>query len=53
MMEWFKENAVTVEKAREAKPSSLKDKFTIGVLADVEKPVYTEEYQKIREKVKT
>ncbi|MFC1579440.1 2-oxoacid:ferredoxin oxidoreductase subunit beta [Thermodesulfobacteriota bacterium] len=52
MMEWFKENAVTVEKARDAKPSSLKDKFTIGVLADLEKPVYTEEYQKIREKAK-
>ena len=52
MMEWFKENAVTVEKARDIKPSSLKDKFTIGVLADVEKPVYTEEYRKIQEKAK-
>ena len=52
MMEWFKENAVTVEKARDIKPSSLKDKFTIGVLTDVEKPVYTEEYRKIQEKAK-
>ncbi len=53
MMEWFKEHAVTVEKARDMKPAALKDKFTIGVLADVEKPVYTEEYQKIQEKAKT
>ena len=52
MMEWFKENAVTVEKARDIKPSSMEDKFTIGVLADVEKPVYTEEYRKIQEKAK-
>lgn len=50
MMEWFKENAVTVEKARDMKPAALKDKFTIGVLADVEKPIYTEEYRKIQEK---
>ncbi|MBW1774464.1 MAG: 2-oxoacid:ferredoxin oxidoreductase subunit beta [Deltaproteobacteria bacterium] len=52
MMEWFREHAVTVEKAREMKPASLKDKFTIGVLTDVEKPVYTEEYRKIQEKAK-
>ena len=52
MMEWFKEHAVTVEKAQDMKPAALKDKFTIGVLADVEKPVYTEEYRKIQEKAK-
>ena len=50
MMEWFKEHAVTVEKAQDMKPEALKDKFTIGVLADVEKPIYTEEYRKIQEK---
>jgi 2-oxoglutarate ferredoxin oxidoreductase subunit beta len=52
MMEWFKEHAVTVEKAQDMKPATLKDKFTIGVLADVEKPVYTEEYRKIQKKAK-
>lgn len=52
MMTWFKEHAVTVDKAREMKGASLKGKFTIGVLADLEKPVYTEEYLKIRERAK-
>lgn len=52
MIKWFKDSAVTVDKAREMSSESLKDRFTIGVLTDVEKPVYTEEYQKIREKVK-
>lgn len=51
MIKWLKDSAVTVDKARKMSPESLKDKFTIGVLTDVEKPVYTEEYQKIREKV--
>jgi len=50
MMTWFKEHAVTVDKAREMKDAELKGKFTIGVLADQEKPVYTEEYLKIRER---
>jgi len=30
----------------------LQDKFTIGVLTDVNKPSYTEEYQKIRDRAK-
>lgn len=49
MIKWMKENAVTVKKAEQIPPEQLKDKFTIGVLTDVEKPVYTEEYEKIRE----
>lgn len=49
MINWMKENAVTVKKAEKIPPEQLKDKFTIGVLTDVEKPVYTEEYEKIRE----
>jgi 2-oxoglutarate ferredoxin oxidoreductase subunit beta len=47
MMNWLKDHSVSVEKARDMKPESLEDKFTIGVLADVEKPIYLEEYQKI------
>ena len=50
MMKWLKDHAVTVEKARQMPPESLKDKFTIGILADMEKPVYTKEYEKIRKK---
>lgn len=50
MMKWLKDNAVSVKKSRKMKEESLEGKVTIGVLADLEKPVYTEEYQKIRER---
>jgi 2-oxoglutarate ferredoxin oxidoreductase subunit beta len=52
MMRWLKDHAVTIERARKMKPDALANKFTIGVLGDVEKPVYTDEYDRIREKVK-
>ncbi len=52
MIKWLRDNAVRVEKAREMKPEELEGKFTIGILADVDKPVYTEEYEKIREGAK-
>lgn len=49
MLKWFNEHAVTVEKAKDMSPESLRDRFSIGILADVEKPIYTEEYQHIRD----
>ncbi len=49
MLQWFKDHAVTIEKARKMTSELPEDKFTIGILADVEKPIYTEEYQKIRD----
>jgi 2-oxoglutarate/2-oxoacid ferredoxin oxidoreductase subunit beta len=52
MMEWMRDHAVTVKKAEGMIPEELEDKFTIGVLADEEKPVYTEEYDKIRERAR-
>lgn len=53
MMKWFRDDAVTVKRAGKMTPESLEKKFTIGVLTDVEKPIYTEEYQKIRDRAKT
>jgi 2-oxoglutarate ferredoxin oxidoreductase subunit beta len=50
MIQWMKEHAVTVEKASKMSPEELKGRFTVGVLADEKKPVYTEEYEKIRER---
>lgn len=50
MMKWLRDHAVGIEKARKMAPDSLEDKFTIGVLADQVKPVYTDEYQEIRER---
>ena len=50
MMEWMRDHAVSVEKAEKMTSEDLEDKFTIGILADEEKPIYTEEYDKIRER---
>jgi 2-oxoglutarate ferredoxin oxidoreductase subunit beta len=50
MMRWLKDTAVKVEKAKDLDPEELSSRFTIGVLADTAKPVYTEEYQKIRDR---
>jgi 2-oxoglutarate/2-oxoacid ferredoxin oxidoreductase subunit beta len=52
MMTLLKEQAVSVEKARGMSSQELEGRFTIGILADEEKPVYTEEYQKIRDRAK-
>jgi 2-oxoglutarate ferredoxin oxidoreductase subunit beta len=52
MMKWLRDHAVGIEKARKMTPDSLEDKFTIGVLTDQGKPVYTDEYQEIRERAR-
>jgi 2-oxoglutarate ferredoxin oxidoreductase subunit beta len=52
MMKWLRDQAVSVEKARKFSPEELKGKFTIGVLTDVDKPIYTEAYQGIRKKTR-
>lgn len=50
MMKWLKEHSVSVEKARTLPSESLEGgRFTIGILKDETKPVYTEEYEKIRD----
>jgi len=53
MLKWLRDQAVAVEKADTLPADSLKDKFTVGILADVEKPIYTEEYEKVRQRSKT
>ncbi|MEN8140413.1 MAG: 2-oxoacid:ferredoxin oxidoreductase subunit beta [Thermodesulfobacteriota bacterium] len=47
MINSFKENAVTVGKAEKMSEEELAGKFTIGVLADVDKPLSTEQYQRV------
>jgi 2-oxoglutarate ferredoxin oxidoreductase subunit beta len=48
MMKWLKEQAVSVDKAAEMSPEELGDRFSIGVLTDVDKPDYLAEYDRIR-----
>jgi 2-oxoglutarate ferredoxin oxidoreductase subunit beta len=52
MMKWLRDSSININKAEEMTPDALKDKFTIGILADEEKPVYTQEYQKIRDRAR-
>ncbi len=47
MMKWQKENSVTVDKAKELSEEERKGKIVIGILADVERPNYHEEYAKL------
>lgn len=52
MLKRFRDNAVTVERAAGMTPEQLEGKITIGVLADRQMPISTEEYAKIRRKAK-
>ncbi len=47
MIKGFKEQAVKVEKAAKMSAEDLEGRITIGVLADVEKPISTEQYQRV------
>jgi len=52
MMTWQRDHAVTLDKAAKMTEEELKDKFTIGVLVNKELPVFDEEYEKVRQRVK-
>ncbi len=52
MLQAQKEAAVRVEKAESMTEEELRGRFTIGVLVDRDLPVYTREYEKIREAAK-
>ena len=49
MLQSFKEQAVTVNRAAKLTTKELEGKTTIGVLVDRELPVSTEEYKKVRQ----
>ena len=50
MLQYFKDNAVKVERAQKMTPVELADRFTIGVLTDISKPDYIEEYKYIQDR---
>ncbi len=52
MLRLQKESAVRAEKAAQMSEQEMRGRFTIGVLADREMPVYTEEYEKVRKAAK-
>ncbi|MCG6983018.1 MAG: 2-oxoacid:ferredoxin oxidoreductase subunit beta [Deltaproteobacteria bacterium] len=52
MMNWQKEHAVRIERVGDLSEEELKDRFTIGVLADRDLPVYTEQYDLVRQQAR-
>ncbi|RUM36140.1 MAG: 2-oxoacid:ferredoxin oxidoreductase subunit beta [Desulfobulbus sp.] len=52
MLTSFKEQAVSVSRAEKMSHEELEGKTTIGVLADREIPISTEEYKKVREQAR-
>jgi 2-oxoglutarate ferredoxin oxidoreductase subunit beta len=52
MMNWQKEHAVRIERVGDLSEEELKGKFTIGVLADRDLPVYTEQYDLVRQQAR-
>lgn len=50
MMQSYKDRAVTVTRGAKLPAEELEGKITIGVLADRDIPISTEEYQKVRER---
>lgn len=52
MMEWQRDHAVTVEKARAMKQEESADKIVIGILVDREVPVYQHDYNDVRKQAK-
>jgi len=47
MMQWQKDNTVSVKKAREMTPEELSGKLITGVLVDIDKPTFHEEHAKL------
>jgi 2-oxoglutarate ferredoxin oxidoreductase subunit beta len=51
MMKWQAESALELEKAEGLSPEELEKKFLTGVFVDEERPEYSEEYDRLIEKV--
>jgi len=51
MIKQLKEMSITVEKVKTLSPEEVDEKIVTGILVDVDKPEYTENYQKLIEKV--
>ena len=52
MLDYFKKNSVTIEKAKSMSEEELEGKIVIGVFKKEERPCYLDLYEKIQEKAK-
>ena len=53
MMNWLKEHSISKARSEKMDPQGLEDKIVTGVLVDVDLPEYTEEYQKLIDRVRS
>ncbi len=51
-MMWIKDRSIDIQRAKTMKSEELAGKFITGILADIEKPEYTELYEQIVERLK-
>jgi 2-oxoglutarate/2-oxoacid ferredoxin oxidoreductase subunit beta len=51
LLKWQKEHAISVQAAAKMSPEQLVDKFKTGILVDKDRPEYTEEYDKLAERI--
>ncbi|MGB4723142.1 MAG: 2-oxoacid:ferredoxin oxidoreductase subunit beta, partial [Defluviitoga tunisiensis] len=47
MLQYFKENSITLSKAEKMKVNELENKFIIGEFINIEKETYNERYDKL------
>jgi len=52
MLKWLKDNSIDISKASKMEASELEGKIIIGEFLNIEAPEYTEEYQKMVERLK-
>ncbi len=52
MIKSFKENAVLAAKAKEMRPEELRGKHVVGVLHEIEKTEFCDEYQLMVDRLK-
>jgi len=53
MMNWIKENTITIKQAEKLSEEELKNKYVVGKFVDVDKEDYITKYMRMAEKVKT
>jgi 2-oxoglutarate ferredoxin oxidoreductase subunit beta len=51
MLRWYKENSIAVERARKMSDEERRGKIVIGVLHDIERSEFCEEYQRLIKRV--
>ena len=52
MLEYQKQNAVTIERAAKLSPEELQGKLVTGIFVDRDQPTYLERYDNVRNKAK-